>query len=268
MNIDKNQSITLFVGAGAVKNAWAPIIKAMQPEYFKQRLSVDGATSGLSRLVYNLRWFSNNPGDALDKCRKILENTKVGICEEIKIAQEKDEISVRDEFWNIIEQITLSDCKRLMIVSTNWDTVVEDAINTIPKIKEMFGNRKLFAAHLHGVYLDPTTIYLPTEMVEEPYRTDHERQILGSIHAAVMQATVIAQTIIFYGLSISPLDAELTQIVGACMNNDNIQSIKIMDPSHKIVAERINLLLQYPTKKTVHGYDPNNLHNLVDYSLQ
>lgn len=268
MNIDKNQSITLFVGAGAVKNAWNPIIKAMQPDYFKQSLSADGATCGLSRLVYNLRWFSNNPGDALEKCKKILENTKKSICEEIKIAQEKNEISVRDEFWNIMEQITLSDCQRLMIVSTNWDTVVEDSINTIPKIKEMFGNRKLFAAHLHGVYLDPNTVYLPTEMVEEPYRTNDERQILGAMHASVMQATVIAQTIIFYGLSISPLDAELTQIIGACINNDNIQSIKIIDPCHKTVAERINLLLQYPTKKAVHGYDPKNLENLVDHSLQ
>jgi hypothetical protein len=268
MNIGKNQSVALFVGAGAVKNAWAPIIRAMQPDYFKETLSVDGATSGLARLVYNLRWFSNSPGDTLDKCRQIMEHVKMSICEEIKASQQINEISVRDEFWSIIEQITFSDCKRLMIVSTNWDTVVEDAINTIPKIKEMFGNLKLFAAHVHGVYLDPKIIYLPTEMIEEPYRTNEEKQFLGKMHLAVMQATSFAETIIFYGLSISPLDAELTQIVAACMDNDNIQSIKVIDPCHKIVAERINLLLKNPTKKTVHGYHPSNLHALVDYSLQ
>lgn len=154
-----------------------------------------------------------------------------------------------------------------MIVSTNWDTVVEDAVNIVSKIKDMFGNRKLFAAHVHGVYSDPKIIYLPTEMIEEPYRTNDERQFLGNMHSAVMRATSIAQTIIFYGLSISPLDAELTQIVGTCVDNDNVQSIKIIDPCHKIVAERINLLLRYPTKKTVHGYDPSNLYALVDYSL-
>ena len=74
MNIDKNQSIALFVGAGAVKNAWSPIIKAVQPDYFKESLSADAATSGLARLVYNLRWFSNNPSDALDKCKQIMKS--------------------------------------------------------------------------------------------------------------------------------------------------------------------------------------------------
>jgi hypothetical protein len=118
MTIDKKQSVALFVGAGAVKNAWRPIIKAVQPPYFKEQLSADGANCGLARLVYNSRWFSNNPGSGLDKCKQILESAKSRICEEIKIAQQNKEIEIRDEFSNLLDQIIQSDCTRLMIIST------------------------------------------------------------------------------------------------------------------------------------------------------
>ena len=266
MNINKNQSIALFVGAGAVKNAWRPIINAVQPPYFKEELTTEGANSGLARLVYMLRWFSNNPGDGLDKCKQILESAKLRICEEIKTAQQKNEIFIRDEFSKIINQIIISDCNRLMIVSTNWDTIVEDAVNSTPAIQSRFN--KIFAAHIHGVYLDSQNIYLPTEVVEEPYRADNERKFLGGMHAAVMQAMTFAQTIFIYGLSISPLDAELTQIIAACCDHPNIKAIKIVDPNHKAVAEKINLLIKYPTKITVEGYDPNDLDTCYDYSLQ
>ena len=177
MNIDKNHSIALFVGAGAVYHAWTPIIKAVQPDHFKEELSVEGATSGLARLVYMLRYSSNNPGDGLEKCKKILEAAKQRICEEIKISQQKNKIVIRYEFWEILDYIINSDCKRLMIVSTNWDTIVEDAVNSMPAIQRMFG--KIIAAHIHGVYIDPKNIYLPSEITEEPYRTDDERQFFG-----------------------------------------------------------------------------------------
>ena len=266
MNIDKKQSVAIFVGAGAIKNAWAPIIKAVQPPYFKEELSTDGANCGLARLVYNLRWFSHNPGSGLDKCKQILESAKSRICEEIKIAQQNKEIAIRDEFSNLIDQIIQSDCTRLMIVSTNWDTIAEDSVNSIPMIQSRFG--KIVAAHIHGVYLDPQNIYLPTEIVEEPYRAENERKILGGMHASVVQAMTVAQTIIIYGLSISPLDAELTQIIAACCSHPNIRAVKIVDPCHKLVAERVNLLITYPTKISVEGYSPNDLNISKDYSLQ
>ena len=266
MNISKNQSIALFVGTGAVKNAWRPIIKAVQPPYFQEELTAEGAYSALARLVYMLRWSSNNPNDGLDKCKEILESVKIRICEEIKTAQQNNEIVIRDEFSKILNLIIKSVCTRLMIISTNWDTIVEDAVNSTPTIQSRFN--KIFAAHIHGVYLDPKNIYLPTEIVEEPYRTDNERKFLGGMHAAVMQAMTFAQTIIIYGLSIAPLDAELTQIIAACCDHPNIEAIKIVDPNHKIVAEKINLLIKHPTKITVEGYGPNDLGYCYDYSLR
>jgi hypothetical protein len=266
MNIIKHQSIALFVGAGAVKNAWKPIIRAVQPPYFLDELTSEGANSGLARLVYNLRWFSNNPGEGLDKCKQILETAKLRISEEIKSALLRNEIMIRDEFSKIVDQILKSDCNRLMIVSTNWDTIVEDAVNSNTTIQRLFG--KIYAAHIHGVYLDPKNIYLPTEIVEEFYRTEEERRFLGGMHAAVLQAMTAAQVIIIYGLSISPLDAELTQIISASCYLPNIKAIKIVDPNHKAVAEKINLLITYPSEITVEGYVPSDLDTCYDYSIK
>jgi len=258
MNIEKNQTIALFVGAGAVKNAWNPVINAVQPPYFNERLTSKGANSGLARLVYNLRWFSNNPSDGLDKCKEILQTAKLRICDQIKTAQKKNEISIRGDFFKIIDQIIISDCNRLMIVSTNWDTIVEDAANSIPEVQKRFGN--ISEAHIHGVYLDPQNIYLPTEIVEELYRTDNERRFLGGIHASVLKAMTKVQTILIYGLSISPLDAELTQIFAACCDLPNIKTIKVewgtseekkrieqMVPNAKVVfaAEFIPKIIQH-----------------------
>lgn len=265
MNIEKNQSIALFVGAGAVNNAWVPIVRAMQPHYFKNALSMDGANSGLARLVYNLRWFSNNQGEGFEKVKEIYLSSKIKICEQIKIAQQNGEIFIRKEFASILEEIINCDCSKLMVVSTNWDTIVEDVINADPEIRRRFD--KIVSAHIHGTYLDPNNIYLPTEIIEEPYRSDDERQFLGTYHAAVMQAAAFAHTIIIYGLSISPLDAELTQIIGACLHYPGIKAVKIIDPNHSTVAERVNLLIKYPTTITVEGYDPGDLIKSYDYSL-
>jgi hypothetical protein len=111
MNIDKKQSVALFVGAGAVKNAWRPIIKAVQPLYFKETLSADGANYGLARLVYNLRWFSNNPGSGLDKCKQILESAKSRICEEIKIAQQNKDLMPLLVFPGLLLKISIKESR-------------------------------------------------------------------------------------------------------------------------------------------------------------
>ena len=267
MYLEKNKSIALFVGAGSVINAWNPIIRALQPDHFTDVLSMEGATSGLARLVYLMRWFSLNPGDALETTTQIMKLTKNRICEELKAAQEKNELLAREEFHNIIDIVASSECTRFLLVSTNWDTIIEDTINSSKKLK-VFG-KKINAAHIHGEYTDSRNLYLPSEIVEEPYRTREEREYLGKMHSSVMQSLFDAKIMIIYGLSISPLDAELSQIIGSALNSPKLKSVKIIDPNHKGVAERINLLVQYPnTKIIVEGLNPLNLTSSVDYSLK
>lgn len=268
MNIKQNKAIALFVGAGAIENAWLPIIRALQPEYFIHELSNEAATSGLTRLVHLLRWYSNNPTETLEKLKQILKNTKEQICEQIHIAQENSELKIRDTFWKILDQITISNPYRLLVVSTNWDTVADDAINSYNPIKLLFNNNdRILVAHIHGIYNDPTNIYLPSEAIEEPYRADIERKFLGAMHSSAMQHLINAEVLILYGLSVSPLDAELIQMIGGCLSSNNIKCIKIVNPDHSSVAEKLNLVLQYPTEIQVEGYDPDNIQVACNYTL-
>ncbi len=267
MNIEKKQSVALIVGAGAVQNAWEPIIRALQPLYFKSRLTIHGATSILIRLVYVLRFFSDSQSDdEFTTSKHLLKSAKEKICEEIKISQQNGEITVWKEFYNLLNQIILSDFKQFMVVSTNWDTVIEDAINGTA-FPHLVGNRKIEAIHIHGEYKEPQNIYLPSESTEEPYRTKEEKQYFGKKHVIALRALDKAHTIILYGLSISPLDAELSQILGACLERQNIKRVIIVDLYPEAVAERVNLLLNYPTDISIHGYQPSDLTTVKDYSL-
>jgi hypothetical protein len=53
----KNMITALIVGAGAVENAWRPVLRALQP-YYDFPLTEDGANCILARLIYLLRWYA------------------------------------------------------------------------------------------------------------------------------------------------------------------------------------------------------------------
>jgi len=267
MNIEKKQSVALIVGAGAVQNAWEPIIKALQPLHFKSKLTINGATSILTRLVYVLRFFSDSKSDdVFITSKQLFKTAKEKICEEIQFSQQNGELTVRKEFYSLLNQIIISNFKQFMVVSTNWDTVIEDAINGTA-IHNIVGNRKIEAIHIHGEYKEPQNIYLPSESTEEPYRTEEEKQYFGEKHLITLRALERTHTIILYGLSISPLDAELSQVLGTCLVRKNIKRVIIVDLFPEVVAERVNLLLSYSTKILIHGYHPSDLTTIKDYSL-
>lgn len=270
MNIPQNQTLALFIGAGAVKNSWTPVLRAIQPQYLKRQISPEVANGALARLIYLLRW-SSSFGEDKDKYgfqdyKAILDSTKEQIAKEIVVSIEKKEITIQDEFNTIITNIVSKKFEKLMIVSTNWDTVFEDSFNELPIIKQIF-EKKIMAVHLHGIYSDPTTLYLPTEVVDEPYRSKEEESILGKMFITVMDEIEKANIIILYGLSLSPLDAELTQLLSTTINNDNLKSVIIIDPEHRKVADKICLLLAYPFQVSIYGYDPKDLNNRFDHSF-
>ena len=153
-----------------------------------------------------------------------------------------------------------------MLVSTNWDTVVDEAIKNIPGIKYADGDWNITTAHLHGSYLNPDTLYLPTEVTRELYRTPEEDQAIGNLHGSIMRSLIEADKVILYGLSVSALDAELSQTLGAGLDTPNLKCVEIIDPDHENIAERINLLIKYPTTLAVHGYNPWDLNKKFDYS--
>ncbi|MGH2646688.1 MAG: hypothetical protein ACRDE8_03940, partial [Ginsengibacter sp.] len=81
-----------------------------------------------------------------------------------------------------------------------------------------------------------------------------------------MTALRSAQVIIFYGLSISTLDAELLAIIGSGIDRNIIENIKIIDLNPGVVAEKINILLGHSTNIKIEGYTPLNIDNPIEYS--
>src|SRR5947207_693094 len=124
MSSEKKLPLTaLIVGAGAVQNAWVPVLRALQP-HFDFPLTVDGANCFLARAVYLLRWWSTSPGemakDHLRACKASIDEIKRAICNEIRISQAAAELKIRPEFETVIDSMLLAHSQSFMLVTTNW----------------------------------------------------------------------------------------------------------------------------------------------------
>ena len=91
----KRPVTTLIVGAGAVENAWNPVLRALQ-SYFDFPLTADGANCFLARAVYLLRWWSSSPGEMAEQQlslhKTFFDKLKKDICAEIQASQERGEL--------------------------------------------------------------------------------------------------------------------------------------------------------------------------------
>jgi hypothetical protein len=263
----KNKICGIVVGAGAVKSAWAPVLRALQ-QYHDFPLTADGANSFLSRLVYLLRWWSAVDTDhgkhEREKLVAALKEIRESIAKELKAAEEKKELVVRDEFANIINRFVIPYCNKFMLVTTNWDKVVGSALDAHMNKNFVCAVRPL---HIHGNFDNPDTLYLPTEMAKEPYRSAQEEQHLGKMHGAIWRGLEGAHRVIVYGLSISPLDAELGQTLAAGWSNQNLKEILVISPNHEEVAHRVNLLLDRRRDVVVKGYAPDKLGIEHNYTI-
>lgn len=256
------KKITLLVGTGAVVNSWLPIIDVLKPDY-NFDLDADSANCFLARMIYNLRIFatSDDPNvkgflpDVLNDFRKI----KSRISKALHSYELENKIYPRKEFSSILDKFIFQDSTEFVLVSTNWDTVIDKAIN-------LKHSGRVETYHLHGITTNPNEFYLPSEIATEPYRPEHEREIILSNHAALLHAISDSHCIILYGLSLDPLDAELSQVLSMGFESPNIKEIIIINPDHKRIAKRVKLLLYEWIKKVdVYAYLPDDLSRKIQY---
>jgi hypothetical protein len=266
-----NHRVTaLVVGAGAVENAWTPVIRAIQP-YYEFPLTPDSANCVLARLVYLLRWYSAVDSEVakreLPGLTQMRSDIRRAICAELRKSELAKEITVRKEFERIVQRFLIQDNRRLvlMLITTNWDTVIATALSQILN-KTMVGTIR--PLHIHGSIAHEETLYLPTEMTKEPYRTPEEEQHIGGLHGSTWRGLEGAHRVIVYGLSLSPLDAELGQTLAAGWSNKNLEEISVVCPDHEVVSHRVNLLLDPRRDVIVKGYEPQPLEKAVDYSVR
>jgi hypothetical protein len=160
------------------------------------------------------------------------------------------EITIRDSFINVVNLLK-NYATDYIAITTNWDTVVD----------KVFEDNVI---HLHGIFLNPLTLYLPTEIVYEPYRSKNQRKSHLTSHLKALYALSEADSLLIYGLSLSPLDAELSNILYECLNGEKIKYIIIVDPCYELVIKRMQLHIQKPNSTAkLFGVYPEKLHELL-----
>ena len=260
-----SHKIVIVVGAGAVENAWQPVIRALRKDFFHDKnLEFDGdcANSYLARIVYLLRFYSAADSDLLVELMDQTKRLKKKICAELKIAQDNREIKARPQLKSILEKFVFKEeGSSFLIVNANWDTVMDKEI--IRLSSPYYEN--LSAIHIHGDIATSGSLYLPSEVTIEPYRTEAERSEIGGIHRGIWEAMEKANTTILYGLSLDPLDAELCQTLAVGWSSPENRNIIIIDPQHDIIAKRVRLLADVRYNVNVIGYSPDDLNSKTVY---
>lgn len=265
----QGKNIILVVGAGAVENAWNPVIRAVN-RTLNINTDADGANFLFARHIYLFRFYAKVASNGsykefLDIMKSNISILKENIANELKSAQKNGEIRPRRNFKEIVEKFVTPDIDKAFLVSANWDEVIDKEINRLYSSNYPRPNSQIECFHIHGSIHSPEELYLPSEITQENYRTWDEESRMGRNHESLMSLLHGANRIVLYGISLDPLDAELNQTLAAGWASPKIEDIIIVNPSHEKVAKRVKLLLdpRYPAKIT--GYGPNDLGTGIEY---
>nr|WP_298996059.1 hypothetical protein [uncultured Allomuricauda sp.] len=266
----KGKNITFVVGAGAVENAWNPVIRAIN-KIEGIETNCDGANFLFARYIYLLKFYSTiaKAGKYPEMFEMMNTNIRIlknNIAEELKKAQNSGEIQPRENFKEIVDKFVMPKENRASLVTTNWDNVIGLEINKIYRSNNPNTNFKIESFHIHGSIESPDELYLPSEITQEIYRTKEEEMKLGSNHGSLMSLLEKGNRTVLYGISLDPLDAELNQTLGAGISSPNIEEVIIINPSHEIVANRVKLLLDKRLPAKLLAYNPNDLTKKIEYN--
>lgn len=241
------KSLVFLVGAGAVRGAWDPVLRAVKAIY-PNALSSDDANVAMANLVYNLRWWQFDADrrkdaasrDALSQAKQARDELCMIIATQLMAAEAAGEISVRDGFdfiWNRY----IGGADEFFVVTTNWDRMLDGYIeNWFPSLK----GRVL---HVHGDHSDPRALLLPTEVAFESYYEYALQTEALSRHKLIMDVIDKADALVIYGLSLSPLDAELSNLISAGLyqgDNESTKAVEIIDVDPKAVESRLRCILR------------------------
>jgi hypothetical protein len=230
------ENIALIVGAGAVENAWKPVIRALQPFYPNDfQLDGNGANSLLANLVYYMRL---KP----ERATELYQNVKRKIAEHIIESEKNGELKARPELFEIINEFIAIPNNNLLPITTNWDSTVVSAINDYEYVNHFKFSERLPGIYLHGKATEPDSLYLPSEVSNENYRSPNQLENFKIAHAHAGDLLSDCDRAIVYGLSLDPLDAELanTLIVGLG-ESSRLKEIIIINPEFDIICQRIRV---------------------------
>jgi hypothetical protein len=257
--------IALIAGAGAVENAWEPVLTMFRPIHGHET-DADTANFLFAKAICALRLYSKSPKGAkqLKEEQETISLMKEVICDSLKLAQQTYLLKPRKEFKAILNKFVFADPNQLFgFVSTNYDTVIDRETNRL--VKERYNDiesAKVF--HIHGSIEKHEHLYLPSETSMENYRSDAENDELGYKHFSTYHFLPQANIIILYGLSLDPLDAELCLLLsGAFSRSKTVREILIINPNYQLIRKRVKILLFPRTDIRIRCFTPDNLESEV-----
>jgi len=257
----------MIIGAGAVENAWTPIISLFQSMYKElgiknyESLNSEDINYILAGYIYRLE-FVYLHGSEADQQEMFQEykNIKEVIAETLKQANKKREIWARNSYIETMNKFIPRN-HRCGMISTNWDMCVEktfrDAFRQNNDLCEIL--------YLHGNYENSQTLYLPSEKIDEPYRTEEDKNNLRDRHAHFSGLVKQARRIILYGISLSILDVELVQILYSASIRTAVREIFVIDTNPDPVAKRLSFLFSNYSKIEIVGFRPDDLDCEINY---
>jgi hypothetical protein len=233
--MSREEDVVFLVGSGAVSGSWAPVISGLRDFGFHDVRSPSGANFAMAQLAYTARiaWLGDS-SELVDARSPFLEKLSAGrqaVAAALLIAEEMGRLAVRREFHDVVRHVVLPSADSLTLVTTNWDQTVELAAE-----KQVAGIKALY---VHGRSSDARHMYLPTEIVEEPFRSPSERAALSDARSELVNAIGQATRLVLYGLALSALDIELGHIVAAGLHDGRVREIQVVDPNYASVAERL-----------------------------
>jgi len=205
-----------LVGAGAVSNAWAPVNAALREVYGPIHESV--ANHALANIIYQLRWATaavTQLQEAPDPAVRASLDTSIGtykrirklIAEHLLTAAANGTLCASPEATVIAEKFCRT--HTTYVATTNWDVTLESAFAP---------GAHCAVDYIHGNVRRPETLYLPTEILDEPYRVHFpdEMPYVRALRNGVvrfMEHLRDADYLLVYGISLSSLDAELSVLL-------------------------------------------------------
>src|SRR5437773_4567076 len=152
------EKVVLITGAGAIENAWKPIIRILEPDY-KFDFDIDSSNCFLALLVYQLRAIASNQDPNSKEHLKLMLRDynliKKEICQSLIFAERHKEIAVRKQFFSILDKFIFQKHVKSVQITTNWDTVIDNSVNHYGHSTEGGSIGKIKTYHLHGSVLSP-----------------------------------------------------------------------------------------------------------------
>jgi hypothetical protein len=163
---------------------------------------------------------------------------KRAIAKHLMAATKSGVMRLRDKFREVARQKRFAGS--VAFLTTNWDMLLEGGLRA-------GGDSNPRVGHLHGsIEDDPSRLLLPSETVEERYHSPEDRKEVGDAKMSRWKFFNVAKTIVVYGLSFSPLDAELGLTLSMGLENAKVKrgQIIVMNVAGEVdrIARRMRML--------------------------